>query len=675
VSFWHGRTARTAAASGALLGAGLVTSAAGAHSLSVGLEVAALGVGGWTFVPQSAVDLVRGRLGVGTLMTIAAIGAVMLGEITEAASLAFLFSIAESLEHFAVVRTRRGLRGLLDLVPERALVRRGGVETEVDPGTLRPGDVLVVRPGERLVTDGVVRAGRSTLDQSALTGESVPVECGPGQTVLAASINGSGVLDVEVTAATADSSVARVVHIVEEAQERKGSGQRLAERIARPLVPAIMVIAALVAVVGTVVGDPAVWVARALVVLVAAAPCAFALSVPVTVVAAVGAATRSGVLIKGGAALEALAGVRVVALDKTGTLTRNLPAVVKVLTAGAATRNQVLGVAAALEAHSEHPLAGSILAAAPVAVPVAQDVEAVIGHGLVGTIDGVAARLGKPGFVDAGALTAEVSMLQEAGATVVLVASGGRTLGAIAVRDELRPEAAAVVGALRQLGVARVAMLTGDNRRTAEALGAACGVDEVRSELLPEDKARIITDLRVYGPVAMVGDGINDAPALATADVGVAMAAVGADVAIEAADVAIMGQDLAHLPAVLAHARRAGRIMRQNLALSAAILVVLVPLAATGVLGLATVVAAHELAEVVVIANGVRAGRHRGVATVGPGPVSGTPATGTALPATICEDDCCRDAEARMTRTMAGDVSSEGHTPGHGERSGVVGPG
>jgi cation-transporting ATPase G len=218
-------------------------------------------------------------------------------------------------------------------------------------------------------------------------------------------------------------------------------------------------------------------------------------------------------------------------------------------------------------------------------------------------------------------------------------------------------------------------MLTGDNRRTAEALGAACGVDEVRSELLPEEKARIITDLRVYGPVAMVGDGINDAPALATADVGVAMAAVGADVAIEAADVAIMGQDLAHLPAVLAHARRAGRIMRQNLALSAAILVVLVPLAATGVLGLATVVAAHELAEVVVIANGVRAGRHRGVATVGPGPVSGTPATGTAFPAAVCEDDCCRDAEARMTRTMAGDVSSEGHTPGHGERSGVVGPG
>jgi len=286
---------------------------------------------------------------------------------------------------------------------------------------------LVVRPGERLVTDGVVLAGRSTLDQAAVTGESVPVECVPGQAVLAASINGSGVLDVEITAATADSSLARVVHIVEEAQERKGGGQRLAEPIARPLVPAIMVIAALVAVVGSVAGDPAVWVARALVVLVAAAPCAFALSVPVTVIAAVGAATRSGVLIKGGAALEALASVRAVALDKTGTLTRNRPAVVDVITAGARTPDQVLGVAAALEAHSEHPLAGAILAA--VAAPAAHDVEAVVGYGLSGTVGGVAARLGKPGFVAAGELAAKVSMLQEAGATVVLVATGGRTPG------------------------------------------------------------------------------------------------------------------------------------------------------------------------------------------------------------------------------------------------------
>jgi len=608
--FWQIREVKAATTAGVLLVAGLIAGAGDAEGVSVGLFLAALAAGGSTFVPDTLRALRRGRLGVGTLMTIAAAGAVALGEVGEAASLAFLFSISEALEGYAMARTRRGLRALLSLVPERVTVRRPDGEIDIDPAELELGDVIIVGPGDRLATDGVVRRGRSTLDLSAITGESVPVEVESGASVFAASINGGGVLEVTVTNRTADSSLARIVHIVEEAQERKGDSQRLAERIARPLVPGIMVAAAAVAVIGSLAGDPEVWIGRALVVLVAAAPCAFAISVPVTVVAAVGAAARMGALIKGGAALEALAGVRVVAFDKTGTLTRNRPAVVDVVPAdGGRDSDAVLRVAAALEARSEHPLAAAILAAAPDGYAEATDVQAVTGNGLTGVVDGRPARLGKPGFVAPGELDRTVEALQVEGSTVVLVEHDGRLLGAIAVRDELRPEAATVVGALRGLAVDRIAMLTGDNRRTATALAEGAGVDEVHAELLPEGKVRIVDELRARGAVAMVGDGINDAPALATAEVGLAMGAMGSDVAIEAADVALMGEDLAHLPEVLAHARRADRIMRQNLVLSGLIIGILIPLAGLGVLGLATVVATHELAEVLVIANGVRAGR------------------------------------------------------------------
>ena len=603
---WEIPEVRFVGASGAMWVVGLL--AGGAPATTV--FILAIAVGGWTFIPESLRNLPKGRLGVGTLMTIAAIGAVALGEFGEAASLAFLFSISEALEGYAIARTRRGLRALLALVPERVTVRREQQTVEIEPGDLDVGDVMIVSPGDRIATDGVIRQGRSTLDLSAITGESMPIEVEPGRSVPAAAINGGGVVEIEVTARTTDSSLARVVRIVEEAQSRKGASQRLAERVAQPLVPGIMVIAGLIAVIGSAVGDPSLWVGRALVVLVAAAPCAFAISVPVTVVTAIGAAARMGALVKGGIALEALAGVRVVALDKTGTLTRNRPEVVAVEPAAGATADDVLRIAGALEARSEHPLAAAIVRAVT-NVAEAHDVQAVVGNGLTGVVNGQPARLGKPGFISAGPLAASVERHQSAGATVVLVEQGTALVGLVAVRDELRPEAPLVVEQLRRLGVTFVAMLTGDNARTARTVGEAARVDAVHAELLPEDKVRIVGELQARGRVAMVGDGINDAPALATADVGLAMGAMGSDVAIEAADVALMGEDLTHLPDVFAHAQRAGRIMRQNLALSAAILVVLIPLAATGVLGLATVVATHEFAELIVILNGVRAGRRK----------------------------------------------------------------
>ncbi|SFO63356.1 cation-transporting ATPase G, partial [Pseudonocardia ammonioxydans] len=341
--------------------------AGGPALLIGGVELAAAAVAASTFVPDALRNLRHGRIGVGTLMTIAVIGAVALGQIAEAALLGILFSIAEGLEHHAVTRTRRGLRALLGLVPPTASVLRDGDEVTVSPDDLVVGDVLILRPGERAATDGTIRTGRTSLDTSAITGESVPVEAGPGDDLYAGTINGGGAIEVVVSAPASDSSLARIVHIVEQAQERKGSGQCLADRIARPLVPAIMVLAVLIAGLGALFGDPMLWLERALVVLVAASPCALAISVPLTVVAAIGASSRHGALVKGGAGLEELGRIRAVALDKTGTLTRNEPEVVEVLAAPGEDHADVLATAAALESRSEHPLARAVLTAAEAA--------------------------------------------------------------------------------------------------------------------------------------------------------------------------------------------------------------------------------------------------------------------------------------------------------------------
>ncbi|MEU8560549.1 cation-translocating P-type ATPase [Streptomyces cyaneofuscatus] len=609
---WQVRELQFAVLAGALLLAAWLTGRAGAEAPQTVLDLSAVAVGASTFVPAAVRNLFRHRhIGVGTLMTIAAIGAVALGQFFEAAMLGMLFSIAEGLEHYAVVRTRRGLRALLDLVPDTASVLRDGREMQLSPDNLVLGDVILLRPGQRAATDGVISTGRTSLDLSAVTGESMPVEAGPGEAVYAGAINGGGAIEVRVTALAKDSSLARIVHIVEEAQERKGAGQRLADRLAKPLVPGIVILSALIAGLGAVLGDPLLWLERALVVLVAASPCALAIAVPLTVVSAIGAASRTGALVKGGLALEQLGTVRIVALDKTGTLTRNEPRVIGTLTAHGATEVQVLRLAAALEVRSEHPLAAAIIAAAGTDVAKATNVSAVVGHGLRGDVDGSHVRLGRPGFIEPAHLAEEVERLQARGATVVLVERDDVLLGAIAVRDELRAEAADTVRELRRLGVT-VAMLTGDNIRTTHALAEAAGIDAVRADLRPEGKAALITELRAQGGrggVAMVGDGINDAPALATADVGIAMGAMGTDVAIETADAALMGEDLRHLPQLLRHARRSRRIMLQNIGMSLAIIAALIPLAAFGVLGLATVVFIHELAEVLIIANAIRAAK------------------------------------------------------------------
>ena len=608
---------RAAGIAGVLLIAGFAAGRLGSEPLALGSYALALVAGGWTFVPEAVKNLFHRRINIGSLMAFAAAGAVLLGEVGEAASLAFLFSISEALEAFALARARRSLRALLSIVPNTATVRRNGSEEQVGVAELVPGDLMLIRPGERVPTDGLVRTGRTAIDTSPVTGESVPVEAGPGDTVYAGSINGNGTIDVEVTAGSSENSLARVVHIVEEAQERKGQGQRIADRFARPLVPGVVVLAIAIALAGSLLGDPGVWIERSLVVLVAAAPCALAISVPVAVFAAIGAASRGGVLVKGGLALETLGRIKLVALDKTGTLTRGRPRVILVSPVPGRSESELLRVAASVESRSEHPLAKAIVEAADGNIADATAVTAVVGNGVIGALDGKSVRLGRPGFIEPGPLAAQVAAAQAEGTTVVLVEVDHELLGLVGVRDELRPEAAAAAAILRGMGL-DLAMLSGDNWATAMAVARQAGIDQVHADLRPEDKAELVRQLQQNGVVAMVGDGINDAPALATADVGIAMGAMGTDVAIETADVALMGEDLRHLPQAIDHARRSVRIMYQNLFLSAAILVVLVPLAALGVLGLAAVVAAHEIAEVLVIANGVRAARLPGLA----GPVA-----------------------------------------------------
>lgn len=606
--WWKDREVLIPVASGAALLGGWIGEWSGASTLALVLFWAGLLLGGSTFAPGAVRKLITsGKLGIGLLMTISAVGAVILGYVEEAAALAFLYSIAEALEDKAMDRARSGLRSLLKLVPETATVRCDGETVQVGAATLAVGDVLVIRPGERVATDGTVIEGRSSLDTSAITGESIPVEVGPGDAVLAGSINGSGVLTLEATAAGSDNSLTTIVSLVEQAQAEKGERARLADRIARPLVPGVLVLAVLVALVGSLLGDPEVWITRALVVLVAASPCALAISVPVTVVSAIGAASRFGVVIKSGAAFERFGTIGHVALDKTGTLTRNKPTVTDVVTTGDASREQVLGWAAALEQHSTHPLASAITAAAPHVAP-GGDLTETAGQGITGRVDGAQILIGSPRWLDPGPLAPQVHALEEQGMTVVVVHRDAAPVGAIGVRDELRPEVPEVVATLARARIG-VTMLTGDNTHTARAIAAQAGIEDVRAQLRPEEKAAAVSELAGTRPTAMIGDGINDAPALAAADVGIAMGATGSDAAIESADIAFTGHDLRLIPKALAHARHGRRIINQNIVLSLLIIALLLPLSITGTLGLAAVVLVHEVAEIIVIANGLRAAR------------------------------------------------------------------
>lgn len=632
---WRDRSLALPALAGLLLIAGYLAGWADSDTTELVLHAGGLAAGASTFVPGALRNLLKGFLGVGLLMTIAAVGAVALGHIGEAAALAFLFSIAEALEDRAMDKAKHGLSALLSLIPQRAQVLRAGGTVELDVADLQVGDVMVVAAGDRVATDGVVVNGRSSVDTSAITGESIPVELGPDDEVLAGSVNGAGSLQVRATAAGTDNSLTTIVRLVQEAHSRKGERARLADRIAKPLVPAVLIAAALVAALGSAFGDSSTWIERALVVLVAASPCALAIAVPVTVISAIGSASKLGVIIKSGEAFEQFGTIRQVALDKTGTLTRNRPEVARVATLEGVTESEAVNAAAALESTSTHPLATAVVAAAS-RVMVADDVQELAGRGISGTIAGRSYRVGSPRWISPSELEDAADTMAGDGMSIVVVERDDQVIAVLGVRDELRPEAAEAVRDLRAAGITPV-MLTGDNTRTAHALAADAGITTVHAEQMPQDKADVVADMTRTSPTAMIGDGINDAPALATATVGIAMGATGSAAAVESADIAFTGHDLRQIPAAIAHATRGRRIMTGNILLALAIIIVLFPLALFGVLGLAGIVLVHEIAEVVVILNGLRAARIAG----GRAPAPEAASTPNRSPEGGCTDGCC----------------------------------
>jgi Cd2+/Zn2+-exporting ATPase len=618
----------------------------GGLMLAAGFSAAAVGVPGavidLTFIAATLVALypiARGGVlnllinrdfNINLLMSIAAVGALLIGETAEAATVIFLFAIGEALEGYSSDRARGSIQSLMSLAPPTALRLHNGREQNVPVTALNIGDVVLVRAGERIPMDGEVVAGESGVDQAPITGESVPVHKAVGDGVYAGTINGSGALEIRVTQRAADNTLSRIIRLVEEAQSVRAPSQRLIDQFARVYTPAVVIAAAVVAVVPPLLfnapfydtPDTHGWLYRALALLVIACPCALVISTPVTVISAIAAAARRGVLIKGGAHLEALAGIRAAAFDKTGTLTYGKPVVQVAQSVDCSGEpdcdrcDDLLALAAAVERRSAHPLARAVVEAAEgrglmYQYAPAESVETLTGQGVQGRVGDRLVTVGNHALFEAAypharALCAQVEAAEAQGQTTMLLSDGERVRGFIGVADAVRPDSREAVRALNSLGMTTV-MLTGDNRAVAESVGAAVGVLDVRAGLLPGDKAAAVESLRrQYGTVAMVGDGINDAPALATATVGIAMGGAGSAQALETAHVALMADDLSQLPFAVRLARFARAVIAQNIAFSLAVKLVFVVLALFGVTSLWVAVFADMGTSLLVTLNGVR---------------------------------------------------------------------
>jgi Cd2+/Zn2+-exporting ATPase len=586
------------------------------------LYVAAFLAGGYYGTLDGLAVLREKKLDVNLLMVLAALGAAFIGQPFEGATLLFLFSLSNTLQSFAMDRSRKAIEKLLDLRPPVATVRRGSRLVSVPVEKLLLGETVVVHPGERFPIDGEVISGHSTADQSTITGESIPVHKEPGSSVFAGSLNGNGALEVRVTHLASDTTLAKIVSLVEEAQGSKAQTQRMLDNFEQVYAVLVLTGAALLAVVPLLFGAefyPTFY--RSMTWLVVASPCALVISTPASILSAIANGARRGILFKGGVYLEQTAAIKVVAFDKTGTLTRGEPALTGVILF-TGSEDDLLRLAAAAESRSEHPVASAVVHAARergLVLPGSERFQAVPGQGVEALVDGKSVWIGSERMFDERRVDVpahvrkEVRRLEEDGQTVMVVYSAGEFLGLLAVADRLREEAREMVAQLKKRGVEHVVMLTGDNKRVAANIAARVGVDEFHAGLLPQDKVQILKTLKQkYGTTAMVGDGVNDAPALATADVGIAMGAAGTDVALETADVVLMGDSLERLPYAIGLAKRARRIVWQNLAFALAVIVLLVVTALGAQLPLPLGVVGHEGSTVLVVLNGLRLLGYRG---------------------------------------------------------------
>lgn len=622
---------------GVLLGIGVLVEkfVGGAPALlPTALYVTAYIFGGFYTLREAIENIRLKRFEIDTLMLVAAAGAAALGKLAEGSLLLFLFSLGHALEHYAMGRAKRAIEALAELAPATATVRRNGAVQEIPVEELLVGDVVLVKPNERLPADGFVVLGESTINQAPVTGESIPVDkryvpdpeiararpdgIDSVSKVFAGTINGAGLLEIEVTRRSTDSALSRVVKMVSEAETRKSPTQRFTDRFERIFVPAVLALAFILLFAWVVVDEPfRDSFYRAMAVLVAASPCALAIATPSAVLSGIARAARSGVLIKGGAPLEELGSLNAIAFDKTGTLTEGRPRITDVIPVDGTSESELLAIAVAVESLSDHPLAAAIardgraqLAGAE--PPTADNLKNLIGRGVTASINGETVWIGKAemfGVDDVPALGANalsaVQNLREAGRTTMIVRLGNRDLGAIGLLDTPRDGAKEALEQLRALGITRMIMISGDHRKVAEAVAKEVGLDEAWGDLMPEDKVAAIQKLRKETKVAMVGDGVNDAPAMANATVGIAMGAAGSDVALETADVALMADDLKNLPFAVGLSRHTRSIILQNVFVSLGIVAILVPATIMG-LGIGAAVAVHEGSTILVVFNALR---------------------------------------------------------------------
>ncbi|KEZ48646.1 heavy metal translocating P-type ATPase [Metabacillus indicus] len=577
-------------------------------------------IGGYSLFLTGFKNLMRLEFDMRTLMTIAVIGAAIIGEWSEGAVVVILFAISEALESYSMDRARRSIRSLMEIAPKTALIRRNGLESLISVDDIEVGDLMIVKPGQKIAMDGRVIKGFSSVNQAPITGESMPAEKSPGADVFAGTLNEEGFLEVEVTKLAEDTAISKIIHLVEEAQAERAPSQAFVDKFAKYYTPAIMAVALLVAVLPPLFlgGAWETWIYQGLAVLVVGCPCALVISTPVSIVTAIGNAARNGVLIKGGIYLEELGSIKAVAFDKTGTLTKGTPAVTDFeVLAGGRSEDEFFTKIAALENKSQHPLASAVLKKArdynlPFESPVVEDFTSVTGKGLKGKVDGEWIYVGNASlFEESGKLdskwTERMHSLQREGKTVMLAGTDKGPLALLAAADEVRESSIRVIDQLKELGISKTVMLTGDHAATAEAVGRQLGVSDIKADLLPEDKLTAVKDVQQsYGKTAMVGDGVNDAPALAAASVGIAMGGAGTDTALETADVALMGDDLKKLPFAIDLSRRTLVIIKQNIAFALGLKLLALLLVIPGWLTLWIAIFADMGATLLVTANGLR---------------------------------------------------------------------